>query len=96
MTFSEFKKWLTQLVIDKKGALPDLNDWKVIKEKLDSVKPDVVDYSGMISKLDYTDPNISMMDDMEYFMHRFNKSLGIPSSYFGTPYDTDTNKTEEG
>lgn len=46
MTLKEFKKWLNKLVVDKKGALPDLADWKQIKENLDKVKPEVIDTSG--------------------------------------------------
>lgn len=46
MTFDEFKAWLNKLVADKKGALPDLADWKKIKENLDNVRPDVIDPSG--------------------------------------------------
>lgn len=46
MTLKDFKKWLNKLVVDKKGALPDLADWKLIKENLDKVKPDVIDTSG--------------------------------------------------
>jgi hypothetical protein len=45
MTIDEFKTWLTDLIANKKGALPDLNDWKTIKEKLDSVKAGSGQYS---------------------------------------------------
>jgi hypothetical protein len=38
MTLDEFKAWLNKLIADKKGALPDLHDWKNIKENLDKVK----------------------------------------------------------
>lgn len=37
ITIDEFKTWLNNLIIDKKGALPDLADWKDIKEMLDKV-----------------------------------------------------------
>lgn len=37
LSIDEFRAWLTQLIQDKKGALPDLNDWKLIKEQLDKV-----------------------------------------------------------
>ncbi len=37
VTVDEFKAWLNQLIINKKGALPDLQDWKSIKEMLDKV-----------------------------------------------------------
>lgn len=38
ITIDEFKSWLNELVANKKGALPDLNDWKNIKEMLDKVR----------------------------------------------------------
>lgn len=50
LSFEAFKAWLNQLITDKKGALPDLNDWKLIKEKLDKVsvsKTVWVDYSNI-------------------------------------------------
>lgn len=37
ISIDEFRSWLYQLVQDKKGALPDLDDWKMIKEQLDKV-----------------------------------------------------------
>ncbi|MDE1830608.1 MAG: hypothetical protein KGI25_09825 [Thaumarchaeota archaeon] len=37
ITIDEFRSWLAQLIQDKKGALPDLDDWKLIKEQLDRV-----------------------------------------------------------
>lgn len=43
MSLDAFKKWLNQLIADKKGALPDLNDWKLIKENLDKVKISTAD-----------------------------------------------------
>lgn len=36
-TIEEFRTWLYQMIQDKKGALPDLDDWKIIKEQLDKV-----------------------------------------------------------
>lgn len=50
LSFEGFKSWLNQLIADKKGALPDLNDWKLIKEKLEKVtvsKTIWVDYSNI-------------------------------------------------
>ncbi len=38
ITFDEFKAWVNQLIVDKKGALPDLNDWKEIKKMMDKVR----------------------------------------------------------
>lgn len=44
LSIDEFRSWLNQLIQDKKGALPDLNDWKLIKEQLDKVgKRTIVD-----------------------------------------------------
>lgn len=37
LTIDEFRTWLNQLITDKKGALPDMNDWKVIREQLEKV-----------------------------------------------------------
>lgn len=42
VTIDEFRSWLHQLIQDKKGALPDLDDWKLIKEHLDKVGKRVV------------------------------------------------------
>lgn len=36
-TIDEFRAWLARLIQDKRGALPDLDDWKLIKEQLDKV-----------------------------------------------------------
>lgn len=46
ITFLEFKAWLTGLVIGKKGALPDLEDWKKIKKELDKVEPEKIIVPG--------------------------------------------------
>ena len=37
ITFAEFKAWLTGLIQGKGGALPDVADWKRIKQKMDQV-----------------------------------------------------------
>ena len=37
ITFSEFRAWLTGLIRGKNGVLPDLDDWKLIKEMMDKV-----------------------------------------------------------
>lgn len=42
ITFNEFKQWLTGLIEGKKGGLPDFDDWELIKKKLDSVQPEVL------------------------------------------------------
>lgn len=38
LSVAEFKKFVTDLVLSKKGALPDVRDWKLIKEKLDKLE----------------------------------------------------------
>lgn len=38
ITFDEFRAWLAGLIRGKNGALPDLNDWKIIKQMIDKVK----------------------------------------------------------
>ena len=37
ITYDEFRAWLTGLIRGKRGALPDLNDWKIIKTMMDKV-----------------------------------------------------------
>lgn len=37
ITLNEFKAWLVGLIRGKNGKLPDLEDWKLIKEMLDKV-----------------------------------------------------------
>jgi len=37
ITFIEFRTWLSGLIKQKHGALPDLDDWKQIKVMLDIV-----------------------------------------------------------
>lgn len=37
ITFDEFRSWLAGLIRGKNGALPDLEDWKVIKRMIDKV-----------------------------------------------------------
>ncbi len=54
ITIDEFRTWLQQLIADKKGALPDLNDWKLIKEQLDKVASRPSDSNG---------PGYSILDD---------------------------------
>ena len=71
MTLTEFKLWLTQLIFDKQGALPDFNDWKVIKEKLDTVHD--------------TEPlpafNLNLMDDLRYFNEKLLTCNKLPETY---------------
>ena len=43
LSLAEFKAWLAGLIRGKRGALPDLEDWKAIKDTLDKVVPDTVD-----------------------------------------------------
>ena len=40
ITFDEFRAWLTGLIVGKRGALPDLDDWKQIKQMMDKVVPE--------------------------------------------------------
>ena len=42
ITFDEFKAWLTGLIVGKRGALPDLEDWKQIKKMMDKVVPETI------------------------------------------------------
>lgn len=52
MTFSEFKKQVNELVRSKKGALPDMNDWKRIKQMMDEVEE-----TTTLSNMSYTISN---------------------------------------
>jgi hypothetical protein len=38
ITFKEFKAWLVGLIRGKRGAIPDLQDWKQIKKMMDKVQ----------------------------------------------------------
>lgn len=38
ITFDEFRAWLAGLIRGKRGALPDLEDWKMIKMMIDKVE----------------------------------------------------------
>ena len=38
ITFNEFRAWMTGLIRGKRGALPDLEDWKQIKIMMDKVE----------------------------------------------------------
>ena len=69
MTVDEFKTWLNQLITDKKGALPDLNDWKKIKETLDKVKstqytPFDLDMSGIVTT--YNGQELNLLEANKY------------------------------
>jgi hypothetical protein len=68
LSFEGFKTWLNQLILDKKGALPDLNDWKEIKANLDRVSVPKEDKQNLSPKpkvwVDYT--NIKKSDDRPY------------------------------
>ena len=38
LTVKEFKAWLVGMIRGKRGAIPDLDDWKQIKKMLDKVE----------------------------------------------------------
>lgn len=59
ITIDEFRTWLYQMIQDKKGALPDLDDWKMIKEQLDKVGTRRIDDDG-------SGYSILQSDDDEY------------------------------
>ncbi len=40
ITYAEFKAWMEGMIRGKRGALPDLEDWKNIKMMMDKVVPD--------------------------------------------------------
>ena len=40
ITFAEFQMWLAGLIRGKQGAIPDLDDWKLIKMMIDKVEPE--------------------------------------------------------
>ena len=40
ITFYEFQMWLAGLIRGKQGAIPDLEDWRLIKKMLDKVEPE--------------------------------------------------------
>lgn len=40
ITLNEFKAWLVGLIRGKNGALPDLDDWNVIKNMIDKIVPE--------------------------------------------------------
>lgn len=70
LSIDEFRAWLNQLIQDKKGALPDLNDWKLIKEQLDRVGSRRMDDDG-------TGYSILRNDDMEYEPYDFNYTVDL-------------------
>jgi hypothetical protein len=41
VSFEEFRAWLLGLIQGKKGVLPDIDDWKLIKKMLDKVDPTI-------------------------------------------------------
>ena len=88
MTLDEFKTWLNKLIADKKGALPDLSDWKQIKENLDKVKTTVQDdYDGsgysilphideedtLSYRYEYTGYDMNMYKDLESLLDQQSK-----------------------
>ncbi len=70
LTVDEFRTWLNQLIQDKKGALPDLNDWKLIKEHLDKVGKQV-DCRSEDSSAEYTGLDAEPYD-LEFMIHLLN------------------------
>jgi len=42
ITYNELRAWMTGLIRGKRGAIPDLEDWKQIKIMMDKVQPEVV------------------------------------------------------
>lgn len=60
ISIDDFRIWINELIQDKKGALPDLNDWKLIKEQLDKVGTRSIDDGSGYSIL----PN----NDKEYML----------------------------
>jgi hypothetical protein len=53
ITFREFKDWLNQLIASKRGALPNLDDWKLIKEKIDQVETYDLDFQLCVTNNSY-------------------------------------------
>jgi hypothetical protein len=49
ITFKEFKAWINGLIVGKRGALPDLEDWKKIREMMDKVDGDETEHTPSIS-----------------------------------------------
>ncbi len=74
MTLNEFKNWLTQLIVDKKGALPSFDDWKLIKENLESIEDPEVTHERKIFQ--------SMKEDLDYFQSMLMKGLQIPQIFY--------------
>lgn len=64
ISIGDFRSWLTKLIEDKKGALPNLDDWKLIKEKLDQVEDQ--QYSN--NESDYC---VIQNDDDEYYFTEY-------------------------
>jgi hypothetical protein len=93
MTLDEFKTWLNKLIVDKKGALPDLSDWKQIKENLDKVKAEQydLDLSGFAEpvhdigeeeyEISYIGYDSKLMEDLEYFHDKLSRALALPQDY---------------
>ena len=87
MTLEEFKSWLNQLIVDKKGVLPDLNDWKLIKKNLDSVRQHPTDTTATI----WAHEDLSCWLDMTYNHYKIN-TLGI-NKYDYSNIETEKTKT---
>lgn len=54
ISFDEFKRFMIELVQNKKGALPDLNDWKEIKKQMDRVNT-AIDVDRRIERVTQVD-----------------------------------------
>lgn len=87
ITIDEFKSWLNDLVTNKKGALPDLHDWKEIKEMLDKVRvgsyDEDDDRSGyvILDGINVNDLDTSYLEDLRYFTERAERMSAIPKDY---------------
>lgn len=93
MTLAEFKTWLNNLVVSKKGALPDLTDWKNIKETLDKVRAEPIqndldlsgypipvhDYDNTVEPIEisYLGYDMNLLEDIEYFLGKNYKIAAI-------------------
>lgn len=95
ITFSEFKSWLTGLIVAKKGALPDLEDWKEIKNQLDNVRPDI-EFIGPSNPPEPSPwPDYKSPLTERFVQHRYTWAHNTrPYDGVGN-YTTNTNATEE-
>ena len=59
VTFDEFRAWLSGLIVGKRGALPDVDDWRKIKNMLDRVHPETITVTEPQYVPPYVPPYIS-------------------------------------